>query len=391
MARLVDTTTLFLFLIAAVLGATGVVLYFQLQTDEVSTYLDENDTLRILFVVHEDNQPRLSSLLFLHPDNGRVAILDIPRNLGTVIPGEERIDGIGTLFDADDPMPYRTSVEHFVAQEVGFHLVFSVEELQAFIDLVGGIQVFVISDYAATNEPMLLPSGNVVLDGTKALAYLLEATEGLTVLERVGRNHAFVQAFFRSVQSEVRFLSHRDTVPYRQELIGGGLDKRAMDGFLGVVSATDFDQLIARQIQGNLRSVDVAGETKQLLFPHFEGQWLQQSVRQVEEALTAAEEVSDQAALIEIEVLNGTSINGFARRTSQLFEEYGFEVRRFGNADSNQVEHTLVIDRRGYASYADRVAGVIQAPRVVTEVVPGSDVDVTVILGGDFDGTVVRE
>ena len=110
----------------------------------------------------------------------------------------------------------------------------------------------------------------------------------------------------------------------------------------------------------------------------------------MEATLASTEQELDDQVLVSMEVLNGTTSAGLARRTSQLYEDFGFDVRRFGNADSNQIDHTLVIDRRGTGELAERVAQVIEAERVITEVAPDSDVDVTLILGRDFDGTVVR-
>jgi len=392
MKRIVDSTLIFLIAIVAAISVTVVILYFQLRTDQVSTMRDSQDVLRMVIVLHDDGEPVLTAVLFIESDSARIAILDVPENIGTVIPGESKIDSISTMFDPDDPESYQMMVSSLIGQEVPWYLVFSLEQMQEFIDLIGGVELFVINDYRETgaDDPILLPSGNVVLDGPKAIAFLTATTVAEREIERIGRKQSFIHALIRAIQNENSFLNHPEVVPFRQDSVATNLDRRSFSSMIDLLSGGDVDQIIRRRVQGTLRRVDVGGTSKELLFPHFEGQWLQQSVRQIEEALVEDVVITDEAAVIRIEILNGTAIAGFARRTSELFEEYGFEVRRFGNADSDDVEHTIIIDRRGYPGYAARVAGVIRARNIVSDFDADGDVDVSIILGKDFDGTVVR-
>ncbi|MFW6339163.1 MAG: LytR C-terminal domain-containing protein, partial [Alkalispirochaetaceae bacterium] len=92
-----------------------------------------------------------------------------------------------------------------------------------------------------------------------------------------------------------------------------------------------------------------------------------------------------------LEILNGTTTSGLARRTKQLFEGYGYDVVSFANAESDQIRNTVIIDRRGRPERSKRVADIIRAERIVTDVASAeSEADVTIVLGRDFDGTFVR-
>ena len=391
MKRIIDSTILFLVGIFLLLAATFIILYFQLRTDQVSSMRDTEPVVRTLFVIHDGTEPVLTSVLFVESQEARIALLDIPQNIGTMIPGQSMIDSIASVFDARDPEAYRDTVSDLIGEEIPFYLVYSVDEMRDFIDLLGGIELFIITDYEeTTGAPILLPSGNVSLDGRKALAYLMLDDEADREIERIGRKQSFLQALLRRVKEQAAFLNHRDVVSYRSSLGTTNIDRRSFSSLIELLAEGDTEQVIRRRVQGTVRTVDVQGVSKDLLFPHFEGQWLKQSVRQIEEALLTDAAVSEDVSMIRIEVLNGTTISGFARRTSELFEEYGFEVRRFGNAESNTVEETLVLDRRGYQGFATTVASIIQAQNIITEINPESDVDVTIILGKDFDGTVVR-
>jgi len=346
----------------------------------------------VLVVAEEEGTPFLGFLLFYHPETSRVAVLDIPQNVGGVFRSLGRVDSIDRVFSPEDPDVYRREVERLTGTNVETMLVFSREGFSDFIDLLGGLELFIVTDYQSVDEdnPVLLPAGNVTLDGEKSLDYLLLNDVNETDLERTGRRQAFVQSLLEQVKRNGDFLQHPEVVEIRDRLFQSRLDRRARTSLFRELASMEVERLVRRRIQGTIRAVEVEGETRNLLFPHFEGQWLEQSVRQIETTLASAEDEAGDQLVVSIEVLNGTASAGMARRTSQMYEDFGFAVNRFGNADSNQIEHTLVIDRRGTGRAAERVAAVIEAQRVITEVTPESDVDVTLILGRDFDGTVVR-
>lgn len=387
-----NVTAVLLVLIFLVIIVTGGVLYVQLRTDDVGSRLVTGEIVRTLVVAHENNQPFLSFVLFYHPETERAAVLDIPGNLGGVIRSLGRVDRVDAVFAHQTPDLFRAEVERFIGVSIPFTLVMSDEQLIDFINLLGGVDLFIINDYREMdgNDPILLPTGNVRLDGEKAVQYVRYQDEVETELEQIGKRQAFVQSLLRSIRRNVRFLSDPDVVELRSRFIETDLDVRAQTTLFTAIGNIDPERVVGRRVQGTTRAVEVEGTVRQLLFPHFEGQWLKQAVQQVQQTLASAEEVVAEQVVVRLEILNGTSRSGLARRTAELYEAYGFEVRRFGNAESDQIEHTLVVDRRGIGDLSQQVAQVIQAQRVVTEVQPSADVDVTLILGRDFDGSVVR-
>jgi hypothetical protein len=138
----------------------------------------------------------------------------------------------------------------------------------------------------------------------------------------------------------------------------------------------------------------MASGSKELLFPHFDGKLVKDSMRQLSSSL--ASETAGPSGMVRLEILNGTDIPGLARKARDLYMNYGFEVVRFGNASSTTTAYTQVLDRKGDLSIADRVAKVIRAQNVSSQMIaqgddPATVVDVTIILGKDFDGWYVRQ
>ena len=390
-AKLLNTTVVFLLLVVVAVVTTVLLLYTRLRTDEISTAAADGEVIRTLVIAAEDERPFLAFLLFFHPETQRAAILDIPGSVGAVLRPLGRVDRIDAVFASEDVSAFRHEIETLTGVPVSVSLVLSREQLIDFVDLLGGIELFIVDDYRRSDESAVaIPVGNVRLDGRKAIDYLQMNDQFDSDLEATARRQAFIQALLREIQRNADLLVHSEVVPIRDRLVATDADRRAVTSLFRLLGEMEADRLVRRRVQGTIRSVEVAGVPQRLLFPHFEGQWLKQSVQQVEQSLASAEDAAIDQVAVSIEVLNGTLTSGLARRTSELFENYGFEVQRFGNADSDGIERTLVVDRRGVGDLAQRVAQVIGAHSVVTEVTPDSDVDVTLILGSDFDGTVVR-
>ena len=91
--------------------------------------------------------------------------------------------------------------------------------------------------------------------------------------------------------------------------------------------------------------------------------------------------------VIQLEVLNGCGITGIATRFTDSLREYGFDVVETGNYDHFDVDQTFVISRSGQMENAYRVANAlgISENQVIREQSPDFYLDVTLIIGSDFE------
>jgi anionic cell wall polymer biosynthesis LytR-Cps2A-Psr (LCP) family protein len=381
-----NTGALFLSGILLFSAGIGVFLYFQVRTDSITTLIAEERTIAVQFILQDEGSFRFSEIFLYNPRTGKGAIIDIPGNMGTLISSLNRYDRIDAVFDAEDPGDFRSMVEGFMGMGLPFYFIFSPGQIERFVDILGGVEIFVANSMEkdSRGNRVLLPSGNVLLDGGKARLYLSFVDPEETELDRIGRIQKFVQAMLKKMGESAAFLSHERLEPFLESAFSTNLDSAAFRALCGGIVKLDIDRIIFQRVLGNIRSVD----SQQLLFPHLEGQLFRDSVRQINASLSSAEARSMGEIAVSVEIRNGTRTTGLARRTREVFQSFGFEVVSFSNAEQNDVAKTIVIGRKGNPEAASRVADIIRCANIATE--PGSaetaSADVTVILGEDFDG-----
>lgn len=128
-------------------------------------------------------------------------------------------------------------------------------------------------------------------------------------------------------------------------------------GFLGVLLLILIVSLITR-----------------IVFPRIENQ----------RALEQSEFVTN---IIQLEVLNGCGVPGMATRYTDKIREFGFDVVETGNFDHFNVENSFILSRSGSIENAYRVAQAIgvDQERVIIEESPDFYLDVTLVIGADYE------
>ncbi|MBD3411278.1 MAG: LytR family transcriptional regulator, partial [Ignavibacteriales bacterium] len=84
--------------------------------------------------------------------------------------------------------------------------------------------------------------------------------------------------------------------------------------------------------------------------------------------------------------LNGCGVNGMGEIFTEFLRESDFDVIHTGNYVSFDVEHTLVVDRRGDPANAAAVAKALGVGKkqIVRELNEDYLLDVSVVIGKDF-------
>jgi hypothetical protein len=87
---------------------------------------------------------------------------------------------------------------------------------------------------------------------------------------------------------------------------------------------------------------------------------------------------------VRVEVLNAGGVPGQARAATDVLRDVGFDVVQFGNADTFDRDSSRVLDRVGRPELARAVARALGVREVAIEPDPNLFVDVTVLLGRDW-------
>lgn len=379
-------------LIGLTVAATAVYGYFQFRTDLFTETLKTGEQFSILLVITRDDALDFMELLVYNPETKRAGLFHIPANLGTQIPELDRYDRLAVLYQAGATDTLRKKTEAILGTGIPFTLALSYANLARAVDLLGGVELFISNpvDVGTDSQRVLLPSGSVLLDGDKTIQYLTYLEPLEQEMEQVGRKQKLIQAFLRRAGQPAgqAILAHGETAGLFRELFDTNISPRGMAALVQELGRMDADRLIFQRVMGNTR--DVEGVSKPVLLPHYEGVLIRETVAQIAEAIRHVEADFEETLTVTVEILNGTSVDGLARRTKALFESYGFDVVAFSNADSDKYLNTIVLDRRGKHEAARRVAEVIHCERIHVREEAGAEADVTIILGRDFDGRYVK-
>ena len=385
---------IFLLLILVMLIPSGIIVARNLKVDPISTSLSDDNVLKVLLIIEQDNVPISTNIIANYAPTRRAAMFDIPANIGLILQQLERTGGIGTLYTEKGANVYREEIEKLTGVDIPFYISCSLTDFVHLTDLIGGLSVFIPSSVDIESETygrILLPSGSVLLDGDKVRKYLLYEDEADAEGEPVTRKQKAVLAFLRGLYEHPEIFE-KEQFKVLSPLLRSNITGEDFKQLLEYLSQTDSERLVPQRLTGAVRMVD----SKELLFPFRDGQQIKEIIGQTLAAL-ASKEGTTLERVYALEVLNGTDTNGLARTASELYQSFGYDVIRIGNAPQSGVEHTVLIDRIGNEAVAKIVAQVVRCENIESVQVSNdhsdseSNVDFTLILGKDFNGYTVRQ
>ncbi len=389
-SRRTDRSIILLILILVIIAGTGVYAVLQLRVDQITDSLKKKQPLNTLFIFSEGEKALFLEVFFYNSDTRKGSLFYVPSNLGSVIASINRVEGIDALYRRTNPLPLERKVEDLLGAPLHGVIDIGFDEAGRLVDLIGGVEVFIPNpvDLTIQGRRILLPSGSVTLDGDKARDFISYQDPLETDADAIGRRQKFLQALLKGLGENEAFLLQRGPFRMLRSLLRTDLPGRALASFVAEMGRFDSERMVLQRVLGTTRSVD----GRDLLFPHQDGELLKQSVKQAMSANASSEFISPDAFSITVEVLNGTRTAGLANRARDLFQSYDLQVMAPNNADNDQYLNTVVLDRKGNLDNAKKVADIIHATRIFSKPDPQVDqaVDVTVILGKDFDGRYVK-
>jgi len=395
----IDASRFLLVLIIIILAAGITIAVLTFRSNPVEDALNANRVINVLFVVEDEKKPLSTYVLMYYPGTRRAAIFDIPGELGLLLARINRVDRIDRVYDSSRINSYENEIEKLLGVDINFTVVITKENLVSLVDLLEGVQIFIPSavSYRDEDKIILFPSGMTVLDGDKASVY---ATYSLDDEERemeVFRRQRFFIGFLnRQIQMNER-LKNPDAAKLYYSFFRTNMNQRTLMLLFDEFVYIDTDRANIRSVEGTLR--EVSGQM--LVIPHWDGNLVKEVVRQTLGSLTREVEDYLNERSLTIEVLNGTAINGLAGRTAEMLGSFGYDVISIGNADRNNYDSTEIIQRSADDVMVNDFAGLIQCGNIRRELILPQEfetgdiqdfeykADITLIIGGDFNGRYV--
>jgi LCP family protein required for cell wall assembly len=339
-------------------------------------------TLLFVGTDEEHHRGRTDSIFvgFYNTATKKAGLVVVPRDIRVRIRGlyDEKVNalyarqGLGAL---------KGYLEDLLGQPIHYFAILDLENFSRLIDLVGPITVFNdhplrYSDHAGELY-IDLPGGEVELDGAKAEGYVRFRADERSDAGRSERQMEIIQILARKILQERDAL--RDLRILRTLLRGFRTDMPFHEilWFIRNVGRIDLTGLETMRIPGVLR--DIRGQSYIDVDPD--------SVRsRVREFLLKLNTITAEfdPSLVTVQVLNGSGVPGLAARVRTRLIYFGFNVVEFGNADRDDYEKTMVLDRSGNAEAARRIYEILkiggQYPKIDRRLL----VDVTVVAGRDL-------
>lgn len=383
-------SSLFLIIIFLILFISVIIVVLSLRTDNVAEALVNDQVLRVLFVVQdEDGSVLFSNVLIYYPVYNRAALVSIPGNTGAIYKTIGRVDRIDAVYKARGVSSYCEEINSMLDMKIPFTVEITFDNFIKFIDLIGGVKIFIPEPIDIAHEDgsrWLLPSGAVNLDGDKAVAYLSYGEKYDSDTNERCQN--MMTAIFTSMADKRSVIFSGLNFTFYNDCVNVNLNYDDTYRLFSMISEINTEYIIKQTVAGMNRSVD--GKT--LLFPLNNGDLIKQVMNQTTSMIVSMSGTMAGRVYV-LEVQNGTTVQGLARNTQVLFENAGYDVLRAVNAEHNDYANTIIVDHIGNRDAALTVGDFIRCTNIEEESIGKSgdaDVDFTIILGRDFDGRYVR-
>jgi len=382
----IEKSSVLLLVIIGIVVAMLVFLVASLRTDAVGQAMKSDRILNIAVIVEKDGKPVSTQLFMFYPSNGRGAILDVPSETGLIIKTLNRVDRIDVLYDKRRPKAFVDEIAGLLDTEIPYWIILDEKGLSRTVDLLEGLEVFVPTAVDLPGPPRTsLPSGALVLDGDKVsqFAYYKDPNENDS--DQIARRQKLFQSLVRRMGEKSDWIVRRDVFGAFEGSIRSNLGADSLRGLFTELSKIDADRLMLQKVTGIYRDVD----GKHLLFPHYDGELVQDIVKQTLNALANSNTTSPADKIFTIEILNGTPTKGLAKKAAEIFQSFGYDVLSVDNADREDYDRTQVVDHFSNDEAAKSIAGVIRCQSTARQPAASQDdvaADFTIILGKDFNG-----
>lgn len=375
--------------IGIIVGAIYFIFHFR--ESKVAQLIESHSTISTIVIENNGEKTESVFLSFYNPDTGKLASIAIPERTRLKVDYEDKpaYDIIGNIYFKGDMLIVKKTIEKLTNNQFDFYLVYDLKDIEMFVDLLDGIEITnpVNLNYTDVENKIFIKvrKGQVTLDGAKAKELMLYkfGESGAQIL--LDNHRLFVESLIDRSEDIKNLFSNKKVLNRLLKDINTNYSKKDMMALIGEMQKINSSRLLFYRMFGKNTVI----KDEAFITPIENGKWLRERIENLKKFISdeGPAPIGDQ---VNIEILNGSGNPGQAQSLRNYFLEYEFNVVHYGNALRSDYQKTIVIDRIGNPSLAKRVADIINCNEVYTRIDKTLLVDVTIIIGNDYEGKYVR-
>ena len=343
-----------------------------------------------------------------NPNTQKATLFSIPRDTYTgKNPGKATAyEKINALYSRKHrPDETLEAVNQITGLNIQYYIVVKTEALIKLVDVIGGItfNVPIDMDYDDITQDLHihLKAGEQLLDGDKAeqLVRFRHNNDGSSYPETYGDNdlgrmktqREFIMQVVKQTAKPENIFKLGEILDVAEQYVITNIDFNVAKDYIPYVVEFNTDNLLTETLPGISTNKNTNGvwvyiynqtQTKAMIEELFYDRDIEQT-----EDTNGQDEITEEnidKSDIVIEVLNGSGSNSKLQRVIDQLEGAGYEVTRKGS--TNTTSKTTIVNKKNVKEiYLKNMKDVIGVGEIQTNELSSSKVDVTIIIGRDYE------
>lgn len=362
-------------------------VYHLFERTQMEKLFNDNQNFAILVVAVDDNpqsqKPNSAnekvqketvfiSLVSIHPQTSRVGLISFFPDTRL----KKNSPPLGQRLINEDIEVVKKDIALTMGIDIPFYIEVSISAVSRFVDLTEGIPYYIWHE--AQEKQNLssekLPQGEFTLDGSLVHSLLQMPIVGKESLpERLYRQYSFMLNFWKVRDEKWKILSNNKLFYKALEGVRSNMPQSDLF-FLSQVLMAEKNWLPF------FMEVPVQEKEKGKLFMDAETGAL--FLKELQKKLVLTDEPL-QEEFPRVQVRNGTTVSGLARKIRNRLAKKGFIVLEFSNADRNDYRNSLLIDKSANVNLVQNYS-LLTGARYYFSVDRSLFVDIVVVVGEDY-------
>jgi anionic cell wall polymer biosynthesis LytR-Cps2A-Psr (LCP) family protein len=386
-----DLVSVLLIFVAIGIIIGAIYFIFSFRESEASRLIEAKSDISAILIENDSGKTLSVFISFFNSETGKLATIMIPENTRLKVDYEDKpaYDTIENIYFRGDAHILKNTLEKLTGGTFDFYMAYDLGDVETLVDLLEGVEIANPENLSYTDLDkkifIRLRKGNILLDGAKAREFLFyrPGDEGTQIT--MDNHKIFIDSLIDRWMDIAEIIEYRRVFSRLIRNIDTNLTKKDLIILAGQMPKLNSSRILFYRMLGKNTVIN----DEVFLTPIDNGEWLRDRIEKLKKFLSdeGPAPIGDE---INIEILNGSGNPGQAQSLRNYLLQYGFNVVHYGNALRNDYETTTVIDRIGVPSLAKRVADIINCKEVYTKIDKTLLVDVTIIIGNDFEGRSVR-